>query len=79
MRSRPWPPSSPRLAALVAEEGNPNVYGDAAAAADLAAAATSICARLVAINASGDPRVEETRALAAAAADAAARASSGDR
>ena len=66
------------LAALVAEDGNPNVRGDAAAGADLAAAAASICARLVAINASGDPRVEETRALAAAAAEAAGRASSGD-
>jgi formiminotetrahydrofolate cyclodeaminase len=67
------------LAALVVEDGNPNVRGDAAAGADLAAAAASICARLVAINAGGDPRVEETRALAAAAAAAALRASSGDR
>ena len=39
------------LAALVAAEGNPNVSGDAAAGGDLAAAAASIGARLVAINA----------------------------
>ena len=35
------------LAALVATEGNPNVTGDAAAGADLAAAAASVGARLV--------------------------------
>ena len=39
------------LAALVAAEGNPNVSGDAAAGADLAAAAASVGARLVRINA----------------------------
>ena len=39
------------LAASVAREGNPNVSGDAAAGADLAAAVASIAARLVAINA----------------------------
>ena len=48
------------VAALVAAEGNPNVSGDAAAGADLAAAAASIAARLVAINAAeGDARVAE--------------------
>ena len=46
------------LAALVAAEGNPNVSGDAAAGGDLAAAAASIGARLVAINAGrSDERV----------------------
>lgn len=64
------------LAALVAAEGNPNVTGDAAAGADLAAAATSVAARLVAINAAdGDPRAREARALAENAAAVAARAS----
>jgi methenyltetrahydrofolate cyclohydrolase len=67
------------LAALVAEDGNPNVLGDAAAGADLAAAAASIGARLVAINASGDDRIAESRTLAAAAAESARRASAGDR
>ena len=60
------------LAALVAAEGNPNVTGDAAAGADLAAAVASVGARLVRINASpGDERVEESRALAESAAKAA--------
>ena len=46
------------LAALVAAEGNSNLTGDAAAGADLAAAAASVGARLVRINASpGDERV----------------------
>ena len=45
------------LAAPVAAEGNPNLTGDAAAGADLAAAAASVGARLVEINASpGDRR-----------------------
>ena len=38
------------LAARLAEEGNPNLNGDAAAAALLAAAATRTCANLVRIN-----------------------------
>lgn len=59
------------LAALVAADGNPNVSGDAAAGADLAAAAASIGARLVAINAPGDGRVERARACADRAAAAA--------
>ena len=45
------------LAAAVAAEGNPNVSGDAAAGADLAAAVASIAARLV-----GDQREERRRA-----------------
>jgi methenyltetrahydrofolate cyclohydrolase len=62
------------LAALVAAEGNPNVTGDAAAGADLAAAAASVGARLVRINAaSADERVTESAALAERAAAAARR------
>jgi formiminotetrahydrofolate cyclodeaminase len=61
------------LAALVASEGNPNVRGDAAAGADLAAAATSTAARLVAINAPGDVRTARSHELAAQAAVAARR------
>jgi formiminotetrahydrofolate cyclodeaminase len=67
------------LAALVATEGNPNVHGDAAAGADLAAAAASVGARLVRINArSGDQRIEEARALAESAAQAARGAAAAD-
>lgn len=67
------------LAALVAREGNPNVTGDAAAGADLAAAVASIAARLAEINAgAGDERVGRARELAAAAAANAARAAVAD-
>ena len=67
------------LAALVAREGNPNVTGDAAAGADLAAAVASIAARLVEINAgAGDERVGRARERAAAAAASAARAAVAD-
>ena len=67
------------LAALVAAEGNPNVTGDAAAGADLAAAAASIGARLVRINAPpGDERVDAARALAERAAKAARGAAAKD-
>jgi methenyltetrahydrofolate cyclohydrolase len=67
------------LAAVTAAEGNPNVRGDAAAGADLAAAAASISARLVAINArAGDERVRNAAADAARAAKAAARAAVSD-
>ena len=67
------------LAALVAAEGNPNVTGDAAAGADLAAAAVSVGARLVRINASpGDERVEKARALAERAAQAVRVAAAAD-
>lgn len=66
------------LAALVAAEGNPNVSGDAAAGADLAAAAASISARMVAINAPTDSRVEHAQAFADRAAVAARRAGADD-
>ena len=67
------------LAVAVAAEGNPNVTGDAAAGADLAAAVASIAARLVEINArQGDERVRDARRLAAGAAEAAARAAVSD-
>jgi formiminotetrahydrofolate cyclodeaminase len=66
------------LAALVAAEGNPNVSGDAAAGADLGAAAAAIAARLVAINAPGDQRTSRARDLAARAAEEARRASGRD-
>ena len=67
------------LAALVAAEGNPNVSGDAAAGGDLAAAASSIGARLVTINAGqGDERVQQARESAARAARAARQASARD-
>jgi methenyltetrahydrofolate cyclohydrolase len=67
------------LAVVVANEGNPNVTGDAAAGADLAAAVASIAARLVEINArAGDERVAGAGRHAAAAARAAARASVSD-
>ncbi len=67
------------LAVLVAAEGNPNVTGDAAAGADLAAAAASVAARLVAINAvEGDARTPQAHRLAGSAAAAAARAAARD-
>jgi formiminotetrahydrofolate cyclodeaminase len=67
------------LAVVVANEGNPNVTGDAAAGADLAAAVASIAARLVEINArAGDERVTGAGRHAAAAAQAAARAAVSD-
>ncbi len=53
--------------------------GDAAAGADLAAAAASIGARLVAINAvPGDPRIGTSARLALEAKRAAARADKAD-
>ena len=67
------------LAASVANEGNPNVSGDAAAGAVLAAAVASIAARLVEINAEkSDDRTREARSQAARAARAAARAAVAD-
>ena len=67
------------LAASVARDGNPNVSGDAAAGADLAAAVASIAARLVAINADqGDERVAASRRHAASAARAAGAAAVSD-
>lgn len=67
------------LAALVASDGNPNVRGDAAAGADLAAAAASSSARLVAINArDGDERVRTAAVHAERAVQAARRAAVSD-
>ncbi len=67
------------LAALVAAEGNPNVRGDAAAGADLAAAAANIGARLVAVNAKpGDPRIGASARLAIEARRAAMKADEAD-
>jgi formiminotetrahydrofolate cyclodeaminase len=66
------------LAALVAVEGNPNVRGDAATGADLAAAAASTAARLVTINAPDDGRAPRARELAAQAAAAARRTDAQD-
>ena len=65
------------LAADIAENGNPNLRGDAAAAAALAGAGARVAANLVAINlgaVESDERVARARALAAAASEAAARA-----
>jgi methenyltetrahydrofolate cyclohydrolase len=64
------------LAAAAAGRGEPRVQADAEAALALAAAAAQSAARLVEVNlatVAGDPRVEEARA----AAEAAARASRG--
>lgn len=67
------------LAAVVASEGNPNVRGDAAAGADLAAAAAGIGARLISVNIDGeDKRVKQSASLSSAAKAAAARADSTD-
>jgi formiminotetrahydrofolate cyclodeaminase len=66
------------LAALVAAEGNPNVRGDAAAGAELAAAAATIAARLVAINAPADARAAEAGKLALTAAEHARRVAAPD-
>jgi formiminotetrahydrofolate cyclodeaminase len=65
------------LAATLAESGNPNLRGDAAAAALLSQAAARAAANLVEINLAtmeGDERVDRVRALAAAASAAAERA-----
>ncbi len=64
------------LAAELAERGNPNLRGDAAAAAVLAEAGARAAANLVEINLSataGDERVARARSLADAAASAARR------
>lgn len=65
------------LAAALAECGNPNLRGDATAAALLSQAAARTAANLVEINLAtmeGDDRIERARALAAAAGAAADRA-----
>jgi formiminotetrahydrofolate cyclodeaminase len=65
------------LAALLVENGNPEVRADAAAAAVLAAGGTRAAAKLVAVNLSaleGDPRVRHVDTLAEVAAEASGRA-----
>jgi methenyltetrahydrofolate cyclohydrolase len=65
------------LAAEIAVCGNPNLRGDAAAAAILASAAARVAANLVEINLAtveGDERVELARAVVASAERAARRA-----
>jgi len=65
------------LAALVAEKGNPNVAGDAAAAAVLAEAAARAAATLVAVNlgtTGEDERITRAQRLVRAAEEAARRA-----
>lgn len=65
------------LAALVAEHGNPNLRGDAVAAALLASAAARAAANLVEINlgtTASDERIARARSRVAAAAEAAERA-----
>ncbi len=65
------------VASGLAERGNPNLRGDAASAAALAAAAGRAAANLVAINLGAgpeDPRVARARSYATAAQEAADRA-----
>jgi formiminotetrahydrofolate cyclodeaminase len=62
------------LAAELARNGNPNLAGDAIAGALLAEAAAQAAARLVAINLTDGPVVEEATALAERAGAARARA-----
>lgn len=65
------------LAALLVENGNPEVRADAAAAAVLAEGGTRAAAKLVAINlaaSEGDERVRRAQALVEGAAEAAHRA-----
>ena len=65
------------LGALAAERGNPNLRGDAAAAAVLAAAGARVAAHLVTINlgtTERDERIARAREHVAAAAAAAERA-----
>ena len=65
------------LAALLVENGNPEVRADAAVAAVLAAGGTRAAAKLVAVNLSAledDPRVRHVETLAEVAAEASGRA-----
>ena len=63
------------LAASLAEHGNPNLRGEAIAAAHTASAGAAIASRLVELNLEGaaDERAERALRLAAAAAGGAAR------
>jgi methenyltetrahydrofolate cyclohydrolase len=64
------------LAAEIAVRGNPNLRGDAAAAAILASSATRVAANLVEINLAtteGDDRIEQARAFVRSAETAARR------
>jgi formiminotetrahydrofolate cyclodeaminase len=68
------------LAAELATTGAPAIRADAIAAASLAAGAARACVAMVEVNLTAvpdDPRVGEAGRLAAAAADAAGRASAG--
>ncbi|HYZ20251.1 MAG TPA: cyclodeaminase/cyclohydrolase family protein [Gaiellaceae bacterium] len=65
------------LAALLVENGNPEVRADAAVAAVLAEGGTRAAAKLVAVNLSAledDPRIRHTDSLVAIAREASARA-----
>jgi methenyltetrahydrofolate cyclohydrolase len=65
------------LAAEIAVQGNPNLRGDAAAAAILASAAARVAANLVEVNLStteGDDRIERARGYVRSAETAARRA-----
>lgn len=65
------------LAAEIAVSGNPNVRGDAAAAAALAAASTHVAANLVEVNLAtteADERIDRARGLVQSADGAARRA-----
>ncbi len=65
------------LAAEIAVSGNPNLRGDAAAAAVLSSSAARVAANLVEINLAtmeGDARVERARAVVRSAEQAARRA-----
>jgi len=62
------------LAADLARTGNPNLTGDAVAGALLAEAAAQAAARLVRINLTDGPEVEEARQSAERALDARGRA-----
>jgi formiminotetrahydrofolate cyclodeaminase len=65
------------LAAILAEQGNPEVRADASAAAVLAEGATRVAAKLVAVNlaaAGGDERVSRAEQLVRDAVEAASRA-----
>jgi formiminotetrahydrofolate cyclodeaminase len=68
------------LAASLAERGNPNLRGEAVAAAEAASAGAAIAAKLVELNLGGKPdeRLDRSREHANAAAAAAEGAASAD-